>query len=77
MERFSTMTLRRCYKATVNESETITEAQRLCRVRHRSGTGGFRGLNFKGLNFKRLDFKGLDFRILGSGLPVSPQIERS
>jgi hypothetical protein len=72
MERFSTMTLRRCYKATVNESETITEAQRLCRVRHRSGTGGFQRLNFKGLNFK-----GLDFRILGSGLPVSPQIERS
>ena len=71
------MTLRRCYKATVNESETITEAQRLCRVRHRSGTGGFRGLNFKGLNFKGLNFKGLDFRILGSGLPVSPQIERS
>jgi hypothetical protein len=75
MERFSTMTLRGCYKATVNESETITEAQRLCRVRHRSGTGGFR--DFKGLNLKRLDFKGLDFRILGSGLPVSPQIERS
>jgi hypothetical protein len=72
MERFSTMTLRRCYKPTVNESETITEAQRLCRVRHRSGTGGFQGLSFKGLNFN-----GLGFRILGSGLPVSPQIERS
>jgi hypothetical protein len=67
MERFSTMTLRRCYKPTVNESETITEAQRLCRVRHRGETGGFRDLNFKGL----------DFRVLGSGLPVPPQIERS
>ena len=35
------MTLRRCYKATVNEPETITEAQRLGRVRDRSETGEF------------------------------------
>jgi hypothetical protein len=27
MEPLSTMTLSRCYKATVNEPETITEAQ--------------------------------------------------
>jgi hypothetical protein len=31
------MTLPGCYKATVNESETITEAQPLCSVRSRSG----------------------------------------
>lgn len=30
------MTLGRCYKATVNESETITEAQPFCLVRSRS-----------------------------------------
>jgi hypothetical protein len=29
------MTLARCYKPTVNESETITEAQPLCLVRRR------------------------------------------
>ena len=33
------MTLRRCYKPTVNESETITEAQPFCWVRSRSGPG--------------------------------------
>src|ERR1700704_2743041 len=32
MEPISTMTLPRCYKPTVNESETITEAQPLCWV---------------------------------------------
>ena len=37
------MTLPRCYKATVNESETITEAQPFCLVRRRSETGEFRG----------------------------------
>ena len=36
------MMLRRCYKATVNESETITEAQPFCPVRGRSETGEFR-----------------------------------
>jgi endogenous inhibitor of DNA gyrase (YacG/DUF329 family) len=30
------MTLPKCYKATVNETETITEAQPFCRVRSRS-----------------------------------------
>jgi hypothetical protein len=38
MEPISTMTLPRCYKPTVNESETITEAQPLCWVRSRSET---------------------------------------
>jgi hypothetical protein len=33
------MTLRRCYKPTVNESETITEAQPFCRARNRSEPG--------------------------------------
>jgi hypothetical protein len=32
------MTLRRCYKPTVNESETIIEAQPFCSVRSRSET---------------------------------------
>jgi hypothetical protein len=35
------MTLRKCYKASVNESETITEAQPLSRVRHRREPGEF------------------------------------
>jgi len=34
------MMLVKCYKATVNESETINEAQPLCLVRGRSETGG-------------------------------------
>jgi len=41
------MTLRRCYKATVNESETITDAQPFCLVHGRCesserGAFGFR-----------------------------------
>jgi hypothetical protein len=42
------MTLRRCYKASVNESETIIEANPFCRVRSRRETSGFRviGLGF-------------------------------
>jgi hypothetical protein len=35
------MILARCYKASVNESETITEAQPLCSVRSRSETSEF------------------------------------
>ena len=47
MESIATMTLTECYKATVNESETITEAQPPCLVRSRSescepGALGFR-----------------------------------
>jgi len=41
------MTLRRCYNATVNESETITEAQRFCSVRSRGQTDGFRVFGFR------------------------------
>src|SRR3984957_9697268 len=37
MEPVSTRALRGCYKATVNESETITEAQPYCSVHHRNG----------------------------------------
>ena len=42
------MTLPGCYKATVNESETITDAQPFCRVGERGETGQFgaRGLRF-------------------------------
>jgi hypothetical protein len=36
------MMLRRCYKATVNESETIIEAQPFCSVRSRGEASGFR-----------------------------------
>jgi hypothetical protein len=46
MEPISTMNLREnlpeCYKASVNESETITEAQPLCWGRRYSETSGFR-----------------------------------
>ena len=38
------MTLGRCYKATVNESETITEAQPFCPVRGRSEAGQWRAV---------------------------------
>ena len=38
MEPIATMTLPEWYKATVNESETITEAQLFCRVRSRRET---------------------------------------
>ncbi len=40
------MTLPRCYKATVNESETITEAQPFCRVRSYSETSELRASGF-------------------------------
>jgi hypothetical protein len=48
MERISTMTLGGCYKATVNESETITDAQPFCRVGGRGETSehGICGLRF-------------------------------
>jgi len=36
------MMLRRCYKASVNESETITEAQRFCSARSRGEANEFR-----------------------------------
>jgi hypothetical protein len=57
------MTLRGCYKATVNESETIIEAQPHGGVRRRRGTGAPPALAL-----------GLVF---GPGFPVSHQIERS
>jgi hypothetical protein len=41
------MILSRCYKATVNESETITEAQPFCSVRSRGETGKFRAFGRK------------------------------
>lgn len=40
------MTLLRCYKASVNESETITEAQPFCPVRSRSAAGEWRTFGF-------------------------------
>jgi hypothetical protein len=41
------MTLCRCYKATVNESETIIEAQPLCLVRSRSETSEPHAFGFR------------------------------
>jgi hypothetical protein len=48
MERISTMTLAGCYNASVNESETITEAQPFCPVRShgRSEAGKWRAFGF-------------------------------
>jgi hypothetical protein len=40
------MTLARCYKATVNESETIIEAQPFCLVRSHSESSGRRAFGF-------------------------------
>ena len=37
----------RCYKATVNESETINEAKPLCLVRGRSETSGLGATGFR------------------------------
>jgi hypothetical protein len=47
MEPFSTMTLVKCYKATVNESETINEAKPLCLVCGRSETSGLGATGFR------------------------------
>jgi hypothetical protein len=41
------MKLARCYKVTVNESETITEAQPFCSVRSRGETGEPRSFGFE------------------------------
>jgi hypothetical protein len=40
------MTPVKCYKATVNESETITEAQPFCLVRSRSETRALQSFGF-------------------------------
>jgi hypothetical protein len=47
MEAISTMTLPGCYKPTVNESETIIEAQPFCWVRSRSEADEFRAFGFR------------------------------
>jgi len=41
------MTLPEWYKATVNEPETITEAQLFCRVRNRRETSELRACGFR------------------------------
>jgi hypothetical protein len=41
------MTLPGCYKATVNESETITEAQPFCLVRRDGETSTSRAFGFR------------------------------
>jgi hypothetical protein len=47
MEPISTMTLRGCYKPTVNESETITEAQPFCLVRGCCEANELRAFGFR------------------------------
>jgi hypothetical protein len=47
MEPISTMALAGCYKASVNESETITEAQPICLVRSRSGANDVHAVGFR------------------------------
>jgi hypothetical protein len=46
MEPISTMVMPGCYKASVNESETITEAQPFCWVRGRGEAGAFAALGY-------------------------------
>jgi hypothetical protein len=46
MEPISTMVMPGCYKASVNESETITEAQPFCWVPGRGETGAFAALDY-------------------------------
>jgi hypothetical protein len=41
------MILPECYKPSVNESETITEAKPVCLVRCRSEANEFRGCGFR------------------------------
>ncbi len=41
------MILAKCYKATVNETETINEAQPLCLVRSRGETSGLGAAGFR------------------------------
>jgi hypothetical protein len=48
MEPISTMITPGCYKASVNESETITEAQPFCWVRGRGETGAFAAFGYRG-----------------------------
>ena len=47
MEPLSTMILAKCYKATVNESETITEAQPFCLVRGRGAISRLKAVGFR------------------------------
>ena len=47
MEPISTMILAGCYMASVNESETITEAQPLGLVRSRSGANQAHAFGFR------------------------------
>jgi hypothetical protein len=47
MEPVSTRIPARCYKATVNEPETITEAQPFCLVRGRGAISKLRTFGFR------------------------------
>ena len=47
MEPVSTRILARCYKASVNEPETITEAQHFCLVRGRGAISKLKANGFR------------------------------
>jgi hypothetical protein len=55
----------KCYKATVNESETITEAQRFYSVRCRPGRRRDQGFEVQG------------FEVQGLRFPAAAHVERS
>jgi hypothetical protein len=56
MERISTMTLAGCYNASVNESETITEAQPFCPVRKGCEAGQSQAKDFQATGFQVTGF---------------------
>src|SRR6202165_1856815 len=77
MEPISTMTLAKCYKATVNESETIIEAQPFCLVRS-SEAGGAPRLRFPGSGRSphRTELSLVRFENVGLRYGLGPEVLR-
>ncbi|MFH1341347.1 MAG: hypothetical protein ABIL01_09065 [Pseudomonadota bacterium] len=75
MERISTMTLAGCYNASVNESETITEAQPFCPVRKGREAGQSQAQGFQVTGFQATGFQVTGFPV--SLLSGHAHIERS
>jgi cell division transport system ATP-binding protein len=77
MEPISTMFLPGCYKATVNESETITEAQPFCWGRDRSETSEFLGRRLvSGSTSHRTELSLVRFENVGLRYGLGPEILR-
>src|ERR1035438_7973572 len=78
MEPIATMTLGRCYKTTVNESETITEAQPLCWVRKPARTREFqaRGIRPRVVPPHRTELSLVRFENVGLRYGLGPEILR-